>query len=174
MTLGQRVAVMKDGALQQVAPPMEVYRRPANAFVAGFVGSPAMNFLRSTAIGGGEDARLEGEGFAVRGLQEGAAGEGSPAGPGLEGEADILLGIRPHDVELVAPGEGDARARVDVVEPLGSEILLHLDLEGRKGAEEFRAIVPPEFSPGVDAAVGVRLRRDRLHLFDAGSGARLG
>lgn len=175
MTLGQRVAVMKDGRLHQVAPPMDVYRRPANAFVGGFVGSPAMNFLSGTLAPADDGWLLEGAGFsvflaadrdaaAVRRLEDRGDGPGAP----------VLLGVRPHDIELVEPGRGDARARVDVVEPLGSEILLHLDVEEREGEEEFRAVVPPESAARVDEAVGLRFRRDRLHLFDAGSGSRIG
>lgn len=172
MTLGQRVAVMKDGTLQQVAPPMEVYRHPANAFVGGFVGSPAMNFLPGTVAPDDGEWRLEGPGFSIRLPREEAAGERLEA-PESEPGAPLLLGVRPHDVEVVDPGSGDARARVDVVEPLGSEILMHLDLEGREGAEEFRAAVPPEAAAHVDQRVGLRFRRDRLHLFDRETGTRI-
>src|SRR6187455_2981297 len=80
MTLGSRVAVMRDGFLQQVAPPMELYRRPANRFVAGFVGSPAMNFLPGDLIGS------------------------------LGGAADRTLGVRPHEIALVNAGAGDQDA----------------------------------------------------------------
>ncbi len=172
MTLGQRVAVMKDGALQQVAPPMEIYRQPANAFVGGFVGSPAMNFLPGTVAPGENGWLLEGPGYSV------LLGKDERPAAGLEARkpepgSPLLLGVRPHDVEIVGPGEGHARARVDVVEPLGSEILMHLDLEGRPGGEEFRAAVPPEAAAVVDEAVGIRFRPDRLHLFDRETGERI-
>ena len=85
MTLGDRVVVMHDGVIEQAAPPMEVYRRPATLFVAGFVGSPEMNLL-----------------------------------PQPDG---TLLGVRPQDLAVVAPGAGDYRGIVDVVEPRGSEQL---------------------------------------------------
>lgn len=163
MTLGQRVAVMKDGLLQQVAPPMEVYRKPANAFVGGFVGSPAMNFL-SCIPGGDGRSRLDCGAFSV-------TLDGGPARIPEGGK--LVLGVRPHDVELVGEAEGEARARVDVVEPLGSELLVHLELHDLATKEEFRAVVPPETPAAVDEVVGIRFRPDRLHLFDAGSGERL-
>lgn len=174
MTLGQRVAVMKDGRLQQVAPPLEVYRRPANVFVGGFVGSPAMNFLPCEAERENGGWRLDCGPFDIH-LADEVGGELVRTIDALKPQPgnSLLLGVRPQDIELVSAGEGDVRAKVDVVEPLGSEILLHLDLEGRKDGEEFRAIVPPETSPRVDDAVGIRFRRDRLHLFDIDSEARL-
>lgn len=160
MTLGNRVAVMRDGSLQQVAPSMEVYLRPANVFVAGFVGSPAMNFFR----------------------------DGGP----LPEHRGKILGVRPQDIEVVEPGSGDLKARVDVIEPLGSELLVHLrrDVGGVPDAAasapvaangsgeeeedgEIRALVPPESGIAVDEAVGLRFRRDRLHLFDAGTERRV-
>lgn len=180
MTLGQRVAVMDEGEFQQVAPPMEVYRRPANRFVAGFVGSPAMNFLACSVDGGDGRAALACEGFRI-GLDE---------PPGAEPGAPLTLGVRPHDVEIVAenggePGRGgpvtsgesarvepDVHGRVDVLEPLGAEILVHLRVAGH--GEGLRAIVPPETPVAVDAEVGIRFRRDRLHLFEEASGRRLG
>ena len=103
LTLGGRVTVMRDGLVEQVGPPMEVYRRPASVFVAGFVGSPAMNLLA------------------------GEVSDGQWRGPGrprastapVAGARKVTLGVRPHDVAIVAPGTGDAAARVDVVEPRG-------------------------------------------------------
>ena len=109
LTLGGRVAVLRDGLVEQVAPPMELYRRPATAFVGGFVGSPAMNFLPGS----------------VMGRQDGAT-----------------LGVRPHDIHLVAPGSGDMDARADVVEPRGSELLVYSAaqwIDGRGGAASRRA-----------------------------------
>jgi multiple sugar transport system ATP-binding protein len=136
MTLGSRVAVMRDGFLQQVAPPMELYRRPANRFVAGFVGSPAMNFLAAEQL------------------------------PRLMPRRAATLGIRPHDVMLVAAGTGDADARADVVEPRGSELLLYLRLGAQGDGPELRVIAPPETEVAAEQVVGVRLDPARLHWFD--------
>jgi ABC-type sugar transport system ATPase subunit len=143
LTLGGRVAVLREGLLQQVAPPMELYRRPANRFVAGFVGSPEMNFLPGDLL-----ARA------------------APA-PGLE------LGVRPHDVGVVAAGAGDIDARVDVVEPLGSELVVHLRLGADGAGPALLAVTPPEPPIVADTVVGVRLDRGRLHWFEEASGRRV-
>ena len=144
MTLGWRVAVMRDGFLQQVAPPMELYRRPANLFVAGFVGSPAMNFLPGEVL-----PRL------------------GPPGVGL------TLGVRPHDLMIVAPGAGDADAWVDVVEPRGSELLVYLKLGANRDGAAVRVVAPPEQAIEEEQSVGVIFDRARLHWFDGETGRRV-
>jgi multiple sugar transport system ATP-binding protein len=154
MTLGGRVAVLKDGVLQQVAPPMELYRRPANRFVAGFVGSPAMNFLVAEAR----------DGVAA------VAGAQLQAPKGASGR--LVLGIRPHDIAVVAEGAGHFDAVVDVVEPRGSELLVYLRL-GSAG-EELRVITPPDHPIAVEQRVGLQVDRKQLHWFDGESGRRVG
>ncbi len=139
LTLGSRVAVMRDGIVEQVAPPMEVYRRPASVFVAGFVGSPAMNFLPGVLAGGADSA---------------------------------LLGVRPHDIAVVAQGAGDLDARVDVVEPRGSELLVHLRLGADGEGDEVRVVTPPDAVVPADSVVGLRWMKERLHWFDRGTGRR--
>jgi multiple sugar transport system ATP-binding protein len=145
MTLGSRVAVMRDGFLQQVAPPMELYRHPANRFVAGFVGSPAMNFLPGEIV----------------------AGLGGTASHGR------TLGVRPHDVTLVASGAGNFDALVDVVEPRGSELLIYLRLGAGGEGPELRVVAPPETVVEAESVVGVRFDPARLHWFDEASGRRV-
>jgi multiple sugar transport system ATP-binding protein len=145
MTLGWRVAVMRDGFLQQVAPPMELYRRPANQFVAGFVGSPGMNFLPGEIMG-------------------------SKAAPPTAG---ATLGVRPHDVTIVPQGTGDLEAWVDVVEPLGSELLVYLKLGANRDGPLMRVVAPPEPAIEEERGVGVRFDRARLHWFDGDSGLRV-
>jgi len=132
LTLGSRVAVLRDGLVEQVAPPMDLYRSPATQFVAGFVGSPAMNFLPGAIVG-----RTDG----------------------------ATLGLRPHDVRLVASGQGDVDARVDVVEPRGSEMLIYLELP--RGGGELRVVAPPEQVVTPDTTVGALFDRERWHWFDA-------
>ncbi|MFQ5890854.1 MAG: ABC transporter ATP-binding protein [Gemmatimonadota bacterium] len=164
MTLGSRVAVMFEGVFQQVAPPMEVYRRPANVFVAGFVGSPAMNFFSCELREEGGAKRLIGGSLVL------------PLGPAewqRSAGREVTLGVRPHDITFVPPGEGDMQARVDVVEPLGSELLVHLQLGADRSGPQVRAVVPPETKAVVDDVVGLRFHRERLHLFDAESEKRL-
>jgi multiple sugar transport system ATP-binding protein len=143
MTLGSRVAVMRDGFLQQVAPPMELYLRPANQFVAGFVGSPAMNFLPAEEV------------------------------PSALTPREGTLGIRPHDIQIVAQGTGDESAYVELVESRGSEQLVYLCLRGSNQGPAIRVVAPPETQVEPEQIVGLRFDRERLHWFDTKSGKRL-
>jgi ABC-type sugar transport system ATPase subunit len=160
LTLGGRVTVMRDGIVEQVGPPMEVYRRPASIFVGGFVGSPAMNFLPGEIRDDGSWSGPSGLVFPF---------EGAPSG----GPRHVTLGVRPHDVTIVAPGAGDADALVDVVEPRGSELLVHVRLGADGTGEEFRIVAPPEPLIPVEAVVGLRCEPGRLHWFDSRTGKRL-
>ena len=155
LTLADRVVVLKDGRLVQQGAPMELYTRPVDRFVAEFIGSPQMNMLPARIEGG----CLRADSLAVAVVQ---AGEG-------EGR-DLLLGVRPEDMIAVPAGEEDVIALVDVVEPVGSEILANC-LLGRHP-------MTVRLSPDLDVAPGqrlpLRLRREKLHLFAADSGARIG
>jgi multiple sugar transport system ATP-binding protein len=168
MTLGNRIAVMHEGRLQQCAPPLEVYQRPVNAFVAGFVGNPAMNFLSCELRR--EQGRLvvSGDGFQLS-LDPPA---GMDAG---EETRSAQLGVRPQDMEVVGTDGADLVARVDVIEPLGSAVLAHLAVgePGEAGTRELRLVTTPEVELTQDGSIGLRFRRDRLHLFAHASGARL-
>jgi multiple sugar transport system ATP-binding protein len=163
MTLGDRVAVLRDGLLQQAAPPMEVYRRPANVFVAGFIGSPAMNFFRCAARR--EDGALLLESPLFR-----LALDGGPQGQISE---EVLLGVRPQDVRQADPAGADLTARVDVIQPLGSEAVVHLEVAEEKGSGQVVAVLPTEAPLAVGDLIGIRFPRDRLHLFDASAEGRL-
>jgi ABC-type sugar transport system ATPase subunit len=147
MTLGDRIAVVHAGRIEQIAPPIEVYRRPATRFVASFVGVPAMNFL---------DGRLARELAARLGLPQ---------------ADDVVLGIRPEQLALTDPAEGELAGRVDLVEVLGGELLLYVQLEAEP--REVRIRVAAEQPPSVGQRVGLRLRREHLHLFDAKTGRRI-
>ena len=146
MTMGDRIVVMDKGTIQQVAPPLEVYQRPANLFVAGFIGTPPMNVIPM------ERERARGLGLAVAGLP-----------------ARALLGFRPEAVESVGSAEaaGVLRGTVDVVEPMGAETFVQVVMEG--GAR-FVARVPAEWrgQPGTEAAFA--LNAEKAHLFDAETG----
>jgi multiple sugar transport system ATP-binding protein len=179
MTLGERIAVMHEGRLQQCAPPLEVYRRPVNAFVAGFVGSPAMNFMDCELRREGDKLRIEGDSFGFTIERPPQLDQGAE-------QRRAQLGIRPQDMEVVPTEKADIVARVDVVEPLGSEILAHLEL-GENGAGEAEAsestngplgrdfclVTATEVEMSEGAPIGLRLRRDRLHLFEIDTGARM-
>jgi ABC-type sugar transport system ATPase subunit len=148
LTLGSRVAVMSEGKVEQVGPPLEVYRRPETIFVATFVGSPAMNLLPAELLPAGQPA-------------------GTARPPGT------TLGVRPHDLSVISAGSGDLDALVDVVEPRGSELLLYLRLGAAGDGPELRVIAPPDLEVAPDQVVGLRFDRGRLHFFDRESGRRV-
>ncbi len=145
MTLADRIVVLEGGVVQQVGSPRELYERPANRFVAGFIGSPAMNFLEAT----GRDGQLRAGSLAL---------PSAHSGP-------VTVGIRPHDVQ-VSRGGGGALARVEVVERLGWELHLHLRLDGQPLTAQVEAQALGEVRAGEELAV----RLGRYHLFDAHSG----
>jgi multiple sugar transport system ATP-binding protein len=145
LTLGSRVAVMSEGRVEQVGPPLEVYRRPATVFVATFVGSPAMNLLPAELLPSVDAPR----------------------------PSDATLGVRPHDLTVVPHGTGDTDGVVDVVEPRGSELLLYIRLGAAGDGLEIRVITPPDLEVAPDQVVGLRLDRGRLHFFDRESRRRI-
>jgi ABC-type sugar transport system ATPase subunit len=163
MTLGTRLAVMREGGLEQVGTPLEIYRQPANVFVATFLGSPAMNVWPCDVTIRGDVAQLACEGLRleIRGIENGSAGQ-----------EKVLAGVRPHDVDLTPPESGDALGRVDVVEPLGAATIVHMGIDSRP-PRTMRLVVPADSAPAVGDRVGIRIRRDRVHLFDARTGAAM-
>jgi multiple sugar transport system ATP-binding protein len=163
MTLGTRVAVMHEGALQQVAPPMTLYREPATTFVAGFIGSPAMNFLRGRVDwSAGDKGRFAGEGLTL----EVAARDGVRRATG-----EIVLGVRPQRLSLVAPdGAADWRGTVWLVEAHGNEQVVHLKAES---VEDLVLVAPPDAAVRIGEEVGIDVSRGAVHLFDGATGAAL-
>ncbi len=162
MTLGDRVVVMKDGVVQQVGEPLELYNAPANRFVAGFIGSPAMNFA---TVGVTEQ---QGAIFAV--------GEGmqlklpSPFAARLQGHLgkQVTLGIRPEDLRLASGNDADGlsfAAVVEVVERLGSQILLDVKV----GTGTMVAAVEPTIQAKIRDHLRLAVNAERLHFFDGGS-----
>jgi ABC-type sugar transport system ATPase subunit len=165
MVLSDRVVVIRSGELQQVGPPMEVYRRPANLFVAGFIGSPAMNLLEV------ELARAEGHlrcrvGTAVIDLPLEVVEPSSLVG--LPGKA--LLGIRSTDLTVGPAQDGPVlRGEVFLVEPIGPISYVDLDVEGRS----IKAVADPDTAPAPGDRIEVTCPARRVHLFDAGTEERL-
>jgi len=145
--------VMHDGLVEQVGAPLELYDRPANQFVAGFIGSPAMNFI---------PARIGGKGVAI----PSSAGFSFAAKTGLEPGRDVVLGIRPEHFEIADDG---FEAEVVVIEPTGSETQLFARLGGQEIAAAFRE--RHEFAPG--QRIRLRPKADCAHLFDPSSGQRI-
>jgi ABC-type sugar transport system ATPase subunit len=152
LTLGQRVALLRAGALEQLAPPLELYARPATEFAARFVGSPAMNVMDAEI----EDGRVV---AAQTSLDPPARWRLPPVG------TRVRLGIRPHDLALTDAAAADVRGRIDVVEPLGSATVVHL-------TGGLVAVLPPGSAVAAGDAVALRVARERLHLFSA-DGRRL-
>ena len=142
MTMGDRVAVMRKGELQQVAPPQELYDRPVNVFVGGFIGSPSMNMLAATLQRDGDTWRaVLGDGVALA-LGEETVGS-RPAITAFEGR-EVILGIRPEDLEDAqlapdAPAERRLRGELRLRESLGSEVMAHVAVTARPAATEVGA-----------------------------------
>jgi len=158
MTLADRIVVMRDGRVEQVGTPMEVYHEPANQFVATFFGSPAMNLIEGRVVRDREAAVFTFEECAV-----------PLDGLGDVSEGPALLGVRPEGVRL-GGAAGGHRARVSLVEPLGKETLVYLEGPGDR---HLIAVAGPAFRTEEGAAVCFDLRGGRLYLFDT-EGNRLG
>src|SRR5215472_9163871 len=166
MTLGDRVVVMKDGVVQQVGEPLELYNRPANRFVAGFIGSPAMNFVtvRVGELNGTLSVRNEAMRIEVP----------APIAARLRPHAgaDIAMGVRPEDLRVASgddPGGFCFDAAVEVVEKLGSEIVLDMQV----GRDMLVAAVEPTARAQRGDRLRLALNPDRLHFFDLASGAAI-
>jgi|SRR5579884_143941 len=165
MTMGNRIAVMKDGFLQQVDQPQVLYDYPVNTFVAGFIGSPAMNLLKGKVVQNDGVVTVQGDGYSVP-LPDSLA-----AAARSEGDGSVLLGVRPEHVQPSRPGApGEIRAPVEVVEHLGNELLVYLGLGGETITARFDASHPA--SPGQEA--NLMFDPNNLHLFDATSGNAIG
>jgi multiple sugar transport system ATP-binding protein len=160
MTLGDRVVVMKDGLVQQVGDPLELYNQPANRFVAGFIGSPAMNFVNVTVIESNGSLRAESSGLSVKLPDETAQR--------LRGHVnrEVTLGVRPEDLMVASAADRDMPcfdAVIEVVEQLGSEILLDMKV----GDAVMVASVEPTVRVKVRDTLRLAMRPSGLHVFDA-------
>jgi multiple sugar transport system ATP-binding protein len=155
MTMGDRIAVMKDGILQQVGTPQELYDHPQNVFVAGFIGSPAMNF--ATTQTDGEDLVMGSARLRLSGPPAAAAAK-RPQG------SELLIGFRPEHLDVTGGGTGTVSfpASVDVVEYLGNEELIHAQAEGN----EIVAVIPSDRNVKAGEKIELTLPFNRLYVFD--------
>jgi len=155
MTMADRIVAMQGGVIQQVGAPLELYDDPANMFVAGFIGSPAMNFLNADAVpsGGGQMLKIGDTVLAML--------------PGQSLPSRVVVGIRPERVILSS--EGNVPARVDLVEPTGLGTVAHLEIGGQ-GLKLFTTERPPLV---VGETVKLAIAAGDLRLFDPGSGVRI-
>jgi len=160
LTMGDRIAVLKDGVLQQVGSPRDLYEKPNNVFVAGFIGSPAMNLFLSDVVDGGVKF-----GTGVAPVERDALGNGSGK--------QVTIGVRPEDLTISTSGTG-LEVEVDVVEELGADGYLygHADIDGKR--VDFVARVDGRQHPNAGDKVIVNPVPQHVHTFDAESGERLG
>jgi multiple sugar transport system ATP-binding protein len=161
MTMGTRIAVLKDGILQQIDTPQALYDTPSNVFVAGFIGSPAMNFMEATLVERDGKVALDCKDFVLDVPEDKVGTFRQQLGK------DVIFGIRPedtHDPEYAPPGIKSAmvNAKVDVTELMGNEVIVYLVTD--------RNTVLGRFDPRTGARVGnavqVAFNMDRMHVFD--------
>jgi multiple sugar transport system ATP-binding protein len=166
MTLGDRIVIMRNGIIEQVDEPLAIYRSPANQFVAGFIGTPPMNFIEGSVQQAGAGFVFVAEGMRLALPQRMNESLKSVAG------RKVVFGIRPEDV--TDPGGAGAaegrslKCRVDVVEPLGDEMIVHLAAGGQTVVAKMRA---ERLTPGAEVVMAVDV--DRAHVFSAETGENL-
>jgi multiple sugar transport system ATP-binding protein len=172
MTMSDRIAVIDSGQLQQIDPPLTCYNEPANLFVAGFIGSPSMNFI---------EGEITEEGFVGENVQI----DFEPADVGVERGQDVTLGVRPEDISLskqnVNMASRQVEATTDVLEPMGNEIFVYLllsedaetDLSEGRTTGQLLMSVSSDTDIQEDEEVTVWLDRSKIHLFDTETGEAL-
>ena len=156
MTLADRVAVMRAGRIEQLGPPSAIYNDPETLFVAGFIGSPAMNLVRG-ALAGGTFSTPEARLFEL------------PASAPARDHADVVLGVRPEDLSVTAPGDGDFDATVYAVENTGDSVLTTI----RLGHQSVVARSDRYLRAAIDDRIGLRVNPEHLYLFDGATERRL-
>jgi sn-glycerol 3-phosphate transport system ATP-binding protein len=162
MTMADKLVVMNGGVAEQVGSPLEVYERPASLFVAGFIGSPAMNFLPGQIADDGDTVRLDGGPVVPLNGQAGAVRPGQP----------VTVGLRPETLALAGGDRpGNLTLTVDLVEPLGADTLLHGRLEGTP--DEITVRLPGTERIAEGASVPLSVEPDAVHLFDPETERRL-
>ncbi|MEO8295851.1 MAG: sn-glycerol-3-phosphate ABC transporter ATP-binding protein UgpC [Gemmatimonadota bacterium] len=163
MTLGDRIVVLDKGRVQQIAPPMELYDRPRNVFVASFIGSPAMNLVPGEVGREGKiRVKIADSGFVLEPPQEWENTLSAYRG------RSVMVGVRPEDLRLTTGGQG-MTATVELAELLGNELLLHTKAGGTELTARLSAAAPPNVGAQVDLAPDPL----KLHFFDRESGVRL-
>jgi len=171
MTMSDRIAVINAGKLQQIDPPLVCYNEPANIFVAGFIGSPSMNFI---------EGEITTDGFE----SEHVSVDFDPSTVGVSVGAKITLGIRPEDVyetnkaRTVEDQTAEITARTDVLEPMGNEVFIYLllsedaeaSMDSAQADDQLLMSTDPDTTLGEDEEISVILDRSKVHLFDTASG----
>jgi multiple sugar transport system ATP-binding protein len=177
LTMGDRIVVMKDGHLQQIDTPQNLYDKPSNMFVAGFIGSPSMNFMPARVDGDGDGLFIAESGFKLRVPREHESKLASRKGQ------QVIFGIRPEDIEVRDFAEAEwqdmtVQSRVEVTEPLGSEIQLHattadhkdsldkIAVEEGAATDVFVARVDPRVRVMAGDVVPLSFNMRQMHAFD--------
>jgi len=165
MTMGDRIVIMLDGSVQQVGAPMDIYQKPANRFVAGFIGSPPMNFLSARLVSEGTQLELRGQGLRIPLPADNAARLGRTPGE------EVILGIRPENLLLRPPASAGEPllAQIEIVEAIGSDIYLNFSLAGTPMTARVEATADIK----VGQEVALYPDPERIHLFDPLSGVTL-
>lgn len=162
MTMGDRVAVLKDGLLQQNDTPLNLYDKPANVFVAGFIGSPAMNLLGGTV----DDGHVDVGGYRIPIETDAKTKLGS--------EKDVTVGVRPEAFRVVGEGEEGIQVEVALVEELGADAYLYGLLNGgTDDQKEIIARIDPRNTPDKGAKAKLAADPERVHMFSTNSGDRV-
>lgn len=156
MTLGDRIVVFNAGKIEQVGSPLELYNRPANLFVAGFLGSPKMNFMPGTVAKAdhGNAVRLEGGTFIAL-----------PVANSMSLDAAVTVGVRPEHLQIVPSGEG-LPAQVDLVEHLGDLVIVYVSLSGHTNTLAVK-LDGSHAVPAVGESIGIAVHTDNCHCFDS-------
>jgi len=171
MTMSDRIAVIDSGQLQQIDPPLVCYNEPANRFVAGFIGSPSMNFV---------DGEVTQHGFESEHISVGF----DPTAAGTSVGSRVTLGVRPEDVyeaskaSTVDDPTAEVEARTDVLEPMGNEVFIYLllsedaeaSMDSTQTDDQLLMSTDPDTTLGENDGISVVLDRSKVHLFDATSG----
>jgi len=161
MTMADRIAILNKGILQQVGRPEELYDKPANLFVAGFIGSPPMNFVECSLNQKGDDYFLEGEGINLKVNRE--IGKIIVS----SGVSELILGVRPEDLEIGrAPDTQSITGEVYVLEPLGRDVIVNVKV----GNNMLKVLAPQGFKASPGEKVALKLKMERMHIFDKRSG----
>ncbi|HIQ30458.1 MAG TPA: ABC transporter ATP-binding protein [Candidatus Caldiarchaeum subterraneum] len=161
MAMADRIAVMNRGKIQQYGVPIEIYNRPANTFVGGFIGSPPMNLIKASVIEKNGDVFLDAGYFLYN-----AGDVGSVLKEKIGGE--VYIGVRPEDILLSTSSSGDSvfESEIYVVEPMGANMIIDLKL----GGDIIKAVIPSTTGFYAGTRVWVGFRRDKIHIFDAKTG----
>jgi multiple sugar transport system ATP-binding protein len=155
MTMADKIVVMQAGHVEQIGAPLDLYDKPDNIFVAGFIGSPAMNFVRGRVTRNGSAAVVTPEGEVIP----------APDVPGMEDGRDVVLGMRPEHLTL-AEGDLGFATTVSVTEPTGSEV----QVLGKHGADDVVAVFRERFMPEPGQVIRLAPDLDHAHVFDAETG----